>query len=337
MSSNNDLFKVLSEEGVLISFRMGFYRGRKKLRPDDVGLPNTDEVKKQISLGQARLLSLETLSPMSTIESRTRSYLDSNTFPFLGGMAKFAHNSKLKELQSTLDSYREAFHEARDKFGEDYAELIDSSVATWKELAPQICKLDPDTVAEAIRESFPSRADALARFHFSVNYFNIAVPENIEAAKLADAANASEVYEARQRACKDAQSQIRSEAHNFAQECVLTLRKQTRDLCVDVLAQVKASNDGAGVNQKTLNRLTNFMDHFKTMNFMGDTQMGSVLDTARKELLEMSAADYRKGKGKVTDLTKGLEALGAEAAKLVAADISDLVSTFGGSGKRKLT
>ena len=91
-----------------------------------------------------------------------------------------------------------------------------------------------------------------------------------------------------------------------------------------------------GVHQKTLNRLIKFIDQFKQMNFVGDSQMEQQLETVRRELLSRTAEDYRQGGATaVATLESGLARLADTARQLARQDATELVQRFGGLGRRK--
>jgi hypothetical protein len=56
METNQNLLSVLTREGVLIKVSVRFWRGCKKLRPEDIGLKQADLSDRLISLGHKRLL-----------------------------------------------------------------------------------------------------------------------------------------------------------------------------------------------------------------------------------------------------------------------------------------
>jgi len=90
-----------------------------------------------------------------------------------------------------------------------------------------------------------------------------------------------------------------------------------------------------GVHQKTLNRLTRFIDQFKQMNFANDTEMAAQLENVRRELLTRSAADYRDSAKAQRTLRQGLGALADKARELAKTDATELVQQFGQLGRRR--
>ena len=61
-----------------------------------------------------------------------------------------------------------------------------------------------------------------------------------------------------------------------------------------------------GVHQRTLNRITTFIDSFRTLNFAGDQQLEQTLERFRRDLLNRSAEDYHNDRDAMASLTEGL-------------------------------
>jgi hypothetical protein len=90
-----------------------------------------------------------------------------------------------------------------------------------------------------------------------------------------------------------------------------------------------------GVHQKTLNRLINFIDQFKQMNFANDTVMAEQLNTIRQDLLSRTAQEYRDSDFAKNRLVQGLSQLSNTAKEMAKQDATELVQRFGELGKRK--
>src|SRR5882724_5414431 len=106
MNTNPDpLLAVLTREGVLIKVSVRYWRGCKKLRPEDLGLNSADVSDRLISLGHKRLLPREATASLSLVEGRAHSLVEGNTFPFLNGLAHFLPNTRLAEVTSKLTAF----------------------------------------------------------------------------------------------------------------------------------------------------------------------------------------------------------------------------------------
>ena len=80
-SNQNGLLSILTREGVLLKVSVSFWRGCKKLRPEDVGLERKNLSDRLISLGHKRLLPKDCLQELAVIEGRAHALVEFNTFP----------------------------------------------------------------------------------------------------------------------------------------------------------------------------------------------------------------------------------------------------------------
>jgi hypothetical protein len=120
----------------------------------------------------------------------------------------------------------------------------------------------------------------------------------------------------------------------FIRESVASMREETARLASEVLATIDSSENG--VHQRTLNRLTTFIENFRSLNFAGDQALEQTLERFRRDLLQRSAEDYRNQPGAMASLTEGLQRLRENAVQLARSDARDVVSRFGQQGTRRL-
>ena len=329
-TDQQNLLSVLTREGVLLKVSISFWRGHKKLKPEDIGLEKKAVSDRLICLGHKRLLPKEALAGLSLIEGRAHSMVEGNTFPFLNGLAHFLPNSRLSEVMGKLDELKEEFWAAKAQFLKKYARLRESASAEWREMAVKLVK-DPDRLVATIEASFPF-PDRMERFYgFDVQMFQIAMPQHM-AAELVTASERQAVVEARQRAAREASAKIHAGVETFVADCVASLREQTAQLCEDMLSSI--NNCETGVHQKTLNRLTRFIDQFKQMNFVNDSVMEQQLESVKRQLLSKTAEEYRDSATARRRLKEGLGQLASQARTLAQQDASEIVQRFGELGRR---
>ena len=230
---------------------------------------------------------------------------------------------KVKALQNE-------FWSAKEEFLMQYGSLRQSASEEWRKMAQNLVP-DADQLVSAIESSFPFPKRMDRYYGFDLHVFQISLPQKIEM-DLITLEDQQEVVEARQRAAQEAGSKIRRDVEQFGADCVASLREQTSQLCQEMLSSI---NSETGVHQKTLNRLVRFVDQFKQMNFMNDTQMEQQLDQVRRELLSKTAEEYRDSTTARARLVNGLQSLSAAAKDLAKQDASELVQRFGQVGKRK--
>jgi hypothetical protein len=163
--------------------------------------------------------------------------------------------------------------------------------------------------------------------------FQISAPDNLHL-EITDGIAEYEASESRRRIAEQATQRLQSDLDGFVRESVASLRRETAHLASDVLATIDQSK--AGVHQRTLNRLSNFIDNFRSLNFAGDQQLEATLERFRRDLLQRSAEDYRNNPGAMASLTDGLNRLRENAVDMVRGDATDIVSRFGQVGVRRL-
>ena len=331
--SENLMLDVLSREGVLLNVSIRFYRGAKKLKAEDLGLDPDTVTNRLISLGHKKLLPKEALKNFALIESRAHALVDSGTFPFLGGIARFLPNSKLAAVTARLDGLEQEFAGELARFKAAYSMLRVEAAREWWDAARRLVS-DPDRLVATIESSFP-QPDQLDRyFGFQTHMFQVAVPSGNAQLDLIAAADQQAVAEARNRAAQEAAQKIRLGAEQFVGDCVATLRQETAKLC-DEMLQSMSNGRTQGVHQKTLNRLVKFMDQFKELNFAGDREMDEQLERVRKEFLSRTAEEYRDSAAAQAKLRTGLSRLRDTARELAQSDARAVVEQFGQMGRRK--
>jgi len=331
MQDNHDLLRVLTREGVLINVSVRYWRGCKKLKAEDLGLNAIDVSDRLISLGHKRLLPKDATSALALIEGRSHALIESNTFPFLNGLAHFVPNSKLSDVTEKLKGLETEFWEAKAQFIKKYGGLRESASKEWGKMARKLVS-DPERLVATIESSFPTVGQMDRYFGYDIQLFQIAVPERLGLDMLA-LGDQEQLIQARQSAAQEAALKIRSGVEAFVGDCVATLREQTAQLCQEMLQSINTCE--TGVHQKTLNRLVKFVEQFKTMNFVNDADLEQQLENVRKELLSKTAEEYRDSASARSRLTQGLAQLRDTAARLARQDATELVQRFGELGRRK--
>ncbi len=327
----NQLLDILTREGVLVNVSIRFWRGTKKLRPEDIGIKAEDLSERLISLGHKRLLPKEATASLALVESRAHSLIETNTFPFLNGLAHFLPNLKLEEITGKLRGLETEFWQAKETFLGRYGALRASASVEWRTMAQKLVS-DPDLLLANIEASFPSVKQMERFFGFDVRLFQIAVPDRL-GLDTVTVGDQQAVMLARQQAAQAAGDKIREDVQTFIADCVSTLREQTAQLADEMLGSIKESE--TGVHQKTLNRLVRFIEQFKQMNFVNDTEMEERLEGVRSELLSRTAEEYRDSASSRARLVNGLSRLRDHARALANTDTSQLVNRFGELGRRK--
>lgn len=331
-TNNTTLLEGICRRGVLISTSVRYWRGCKRLNAEDLGLDPAHVSDRLIQLGHKRLIPRDALSAFALIESRVNATVESSSFPFLGGIARFVPNARLGDLTDRLDKLRDEFREATLDFVAGYGPLRDQAMVEWREAATHL-NGSAERLINTIEQSFPPAGDITKRFAIEMRLFQISAPDSIRL-EVAEGVEQMEIAEDRRRIADDASRRLQSDIDGFIRESVASMREETARLAEEVLATINGS--GNGVHQRTLNRLSGFIDSFKSLNFAGDQQLEQTLERFRRELLQRSAEDYRSNSGAMASLTEGLTRLRENAVQLARADARDVISRFGQQGGRRL-
>jgi len=332
-NGSNQLLDVLTREGVLINVSVRYWRGCKKLRPEDVGLNPDDVSDRLISMGHKRLLPKDAMADLSLIEGRAHALIEANTFPFLSGVGHFLPNPKLEEVTQKLKDMELEFWDAKNHFLQRYAKLRRDAAQEWRQMADKLVK-DPERLLATIEASFPDPDNMSRFFSFDTQLFQITVPKKVSLEML-NLADQRAVSKAREKAASEAAVKIRHDTERFVAESIASLREQTAQLCDEILLSI-GSGKTEGVHQKTLNRLVKFIEQFKSLNFANDSEMEEQLESVRKELLSKTAQEYRDDATAHKQLTQGIAQLRNTARILATQDATELVQRFGELGKRRL-
>ncbi len=331
-SLNNSMLDALTLRGLLLSVSVRYWRARKKLRPEDLGIAPDAIDERLFSLGHKKLLPKEALQRFALIESRAHAMVEAATFPFLGGVARYLPNPKLENTYAGLHGLQNEFELCRDEFLGRYGKMRERALSDWREAAVRL-GVDTDRMLAVIDDAFPSHDKVARHFAFDIRTFQIAMPEAVPTARLVELGAQREIVEARRQAVLAARGEIDASCREFIADCTATLREQTAKLCAEMLTTIRTTGN---VHQKTLNRLVKFIDDFKQLNFAGDLEMESQLDRVRSELLNRSAEDYRQNPAATRSLEAGLSQLRDQARELAGQDARELVERFGQMGRRKL-
>ena len=332
-NTNQHLLDLLTREGVLLSVRVRFWRAAKKLQAQDLGLDPGDVTDRLISLGHKRLMPKDALAAFALIESRAHALVDASTFPFLGGIARFLPNRKLGDVTGMLSRLENEFGEARSAFAARYASLREQALREWEEQARKLAS-DPERIVASVSAAFPAPAGLDRYFSFSTSLFQIRLPETLDA-EMVTSGDRQALMRAREVAAQDAKRKIGEGVETFIGDCVASLREQTATLCEEMLESFRQGK--TGVHQRTLNRLTDFIEQFRALNFANDEELESRLTRVRDAFLTTTAQQYRDDGVARQRMTDGIRRLADAARELANQDTHAVVESFGRMGARRFT
>ena len=275
----------------------------------------------------------DALAGFALIESRAHALVDASTFPFMNGLARFLPNRKLGEVTRRLGELEAEFREARSAFASKYAGLREQALDEWREQAQRLSS-DPDKVVASVSAAFPAPDRLDRHFGFNTSLFQIRLPEALDA-ELVTAGDRQELMRAREQAAQEARRRIGEGVESFVGDCVTSLRQQTATLCDEMLEAFRTGK--SGVHQRTLNRLTEFIDNFRALNFANDAELDRRLTEVRQRFLNTTAETYRDDAQARVRMTEGIRNLASAARELAQSDTKAVVEGFGRMGTRRFT
>ena len=151
---------------------------------------------------------------------------------------------------------------------------------------------------------------------------------------MAEGLDQLETADQRRRIAEEAGRRLQADLDSFIRESVAALREEAGRLAGEVLETLDHST--VVVHQRTLDRLTDFIGRFRSLNFAGDAQLEQTLERFRQELLTRSAEDYRNDRSAMSALTQGPTRLRENAVQLARSDARDIIARFGRMGGRRL-
>lgn len=289
------------KDGVLLTLSVGKWSGAKKLNPDDLGL-TPDQVPQFISLGRKMLIPKDEQNTFVQIENNARGALERESYPFPVGGARFVPRNRILDVDARMKEYQATYMSAMESFIDRYAEIREKMLETYPEYRD---RLEP---------FYPAAHQIRRLFYFTWQVFEIGE---------ADGLREGETIEAYQRFRENLKAQFDS----FLNDVVIDARFKVQETCIKLAERVAK---GEIVNGNSIKSLTNMIERFENLNFVGDVRIEEQLKSLRAKL---NVIDVKELKEK--DEVKNQ--LGAMAAQIArdAADISD-VSEITGTYKRRI-
>ncbi|MEM4250938.1 MAG: DUF3150 domain-containing protein [Candidatus Bathyarchaeia archaeon] len=270
-------------DGILMDVHVSFWTAAKALNPEDLGL-KPEEVAEAYHLGRKMLIPEEVIREFRHIEGQARRVVDENSFLFAIGNARFVPKNLYKKVTDTLKEYQAKYLALVDDLIAKYGEYREKMLPIYREAAeaafiratPTEMTFGPEYDREAekakfvetflarINSYYPSPESVRSRFNLWWDAYQISIPDH----------TLSDEY----------QAQMKGKITSFVDEVVKVLRAQTLEVCERVRQNLK---EGKAFRGQTLSSLSDFIDKFKDLNFVGDKEMELKLEALQKEVLEV--------------------------------------------------
>jgi hypothetical protein len=343
-------------DGVLVDVHVRYWSGAKLLTAEDLGLTE-EEVSEAFKLGKKDLIPNEVMKQFRTLESKARYAVDSNSFEFPIGHANFLPKKAAEKVFAELETCRAEYNRLTEDLIANYPKYKEQMRPVYQEAAEKaFLNQAPTGVQEFSLESretekeqfiqnyiarieshYPAPESFRSRFELAWDVYTISLDAekttssnllnriaNDANRTLADLTTQATVAAQRKLEIEDYKAQTHERIGGFVDDVVKVLREQTVNLCNSVASNIQ---NGQIVTGRTYNRLSDFIEKFRDMNFVGDSVVEEQLNTLKKEFLDVFPTDQVREDIELKDeLQKRLVAISKRVTDL--SDVSEITGQY---------
>lgn len=143
----------------IFTLSINVWTGRKKLRPEDIGISAGSTPPEVVSLGVKKTCPQERLRVFNTLRARAERTCQEHGLPFLGAYA--IPNAKADELAAALEKLRDEFLDEKGRFVTDYNAIVEE----WVQKHPRF--------EVALRKAITPVSIVSRRLGFRYGYFEV--------------------------------------------------------------------------------------------------------------------------------------------------------------------
>jgi hypothetical protein len=292
---DNEIGKIFTH-GNLVDINVSMWTAQKLLTPEDLGLKGTD-ISSAFTLGKKMLIPASVIAELKALENKARAILNSHSFTFSFGGARFVPKKTFVEFATEIDKIILRFDEKADDLASNYStyrlEMRTEYISAAREAyarATSLCvglDVDEDTFInnfiERIEKAYPKADEIRKKFHMEYNVFQVALPDISQASYEDIVEEGGKV-----RMLQDAyQKALCNKVNNFVDSCT----NELRDKATSVLTRFSdALATDRKINEASLQAIKNMVDEYERMNFIGDNAFLSHLITFRTRCIDCFTA-----------------------------------------------
>lgn len=292
-------------DGVLFDLDSYWWKGFVQLEAEDIEAIKA-EIPDVVQLGRVRLLKHEAFKDFQLIEGKARLAVEKYSYPFMISTVRFVPYNVLPDLIDILEGLKKAFQVYVENFIFKYEENRENYLMQYVRLANRI------------KDRYPDVMKLRSRFYFGWTFFEMAMPEGVRA-EIADTQQLSKIQDAWQ----NSQNEVSRRLDKWVDDIGAAMRKEIFNTCKNMQEKLE---EGKVIRESTLETARETIRRLRTMNFIGDKQVESMVDDLAKSLPGNAERDIPA----IASAFKGsLESIVKEAG-----DLSD-VSEFTGEYKRR--
>lgn len=249
--------------GVLFDLDLFWWKGWVKLSAQDIE-KTENEIPDIVKLGQIRILKHSAFKNFEIIENKTRPIVDKYSYPFMISTVRFVPFSVLPDLITELQVLKEAFY----TFVEGFSFFYQDNQTDFLNQYPWL--------KDRLKDKYPHSSLVKGRFYFGWTLFEMSIPRDIKATIINEVEG-----EKLQAAWQAGQAEINNKLDRWVDGVGGLMRKEITLICKNMKDTLDA---GKIVRQSTLERARDNIVRLRSMNFIGDNQVDSLLDDLEQQM-----------------------------------------------------
>lgn len=302
----NDLFM----KGSVVDLTTSLWRARIKVKAQDLGIPDSEEVAQALSLGQHRLAPADAFEEIMEPARKAARAIDYYSLPFgLIPGARFVPDGNMPALLTRLREYKSQFNVAVEAFIDSYDEIKGEQLPVIEQALIDAAKTPADAARafDRVQSEYPDKHEVQAKFNLRWSVYSISTTKS--------------------RAAADALAGETDEVKDVIREMVSQLRGEMTAKLSKIL---ELANKGGKVNKRTLESCMELLDRIENLNILGDEVLAAQVAALRNYLTDVDRT--KVDAGFITGLNDIQQTLETSIEDAIAAAESNLT----GVGRRKM-
>jgi len=257
------------------------------LKPEDLGIKQSDDVREAFSFGCTRLAQKKAFDPIYEIERQAKAELHNNSidFPVIKG-ARYVPEAKVKGVLENLGDLQIEFNDRVSEFVEAHDEYKSRMLPIIEKALNEAAKTPEDaaTAYKRVLACYPGTGEVKYKFDLSWSVFSISA-SNTESAELSERETA--------------------EVSQVIRDMIVELRDKLSSRMTKILSLVV---DGGKLNKRTIDSTFTLISRLKDLNITDDRVLAVQLSKLERFLkgVNKDVIDNNFLTG-LADVKKGLE------------------------------
>jgi len=248
----------LFSQGTLIKYSVHLWRARIQLKPEDLGIDQTEDIQKALSFGCHRLAPAEAFDEINTAVNGWKRDIEDHSlsFPLLEGV-RYVPDKEVKTLQQKLDGWVRKFNHAVENFIAQYDEMMGSMLPVIEQALNAAAKTPEAAVAALSRvtREYPPAEKIRTKFGIEWDFFTITLPSSTQAARTAKA-SAPQIQKVVSSMIEELRMELATKVNTL-----LTLAQKAKD---------GTSRSREGLGEKSRKSALIVLEKVERLNILGD-------------------------------------------------------------------